>query len=106
MSKNTHQNLKTSSTNNDLPDIVESEIEFLLPKEVSAILRVTEDTLKNSRSTGTLFGFPAPKFIQAGKRKILYRKETVMDWAHEHLKEIKMVGATPVDSELKTGGDA
>ena len=77
MSKNTHQNLKTTSSNNNLPDLVESDIDFLLPKEVSAILRVTEDTLKNSRSTGTLFGFPAPKFIQAGKRKILYRKSCV-----------------------------
>ena len=31
------------------------------------------DALKASRSTGLLWGLPAPKFIKVGTKKILYR---------------------------------
>ena len=31
------------------------------------------DPLKSSRSTGILWGVPAPEFIKAGDKKILYR---------------------------------
>ena len=31
------------------------------------------DALKTSRSTGVLWGVPAPRFIKAGSKKILYR---------------------------------
>jgi hypothetical protein len=33
----------------------------------------SSDGLKKSRSTGNLWGYPAPRFIKA-KRKVLYRK--------------------------------
>jgi len=31
-----------------------------------------KDALKSSRSTGVLWGLKAPKFIKAGKKKIIY----------------------------------
>jgi len=32
-----------------------------------------EDGLKQSRSTGLLWGVPAPRFIKAGSKKVLYK---------------------------------
>ena len=44
--------------------------------EAGAYLRINDgelDSLRVSRSTGELWGYPAPLFIKA-KRKVLYRK--------------------------------
>jgi len=46
------------------------------PNEASKEIKVNNghsDGLKKSRSTGQLWGYPAPRFIKA-KRKVLYRK--------------------------------
>jgi len=38
------------------------------------------DALKSSRSTGLLWGMPAPKFIKAGSKKVLYRVSDLDDF--------------------------
>ena len=46
----------------------------LTPHQASVYIGIDTDgdALKASRSTGTLWGVPAPKFIKAGNKKILY----------------------------------
>jgi hypothetical protein len=48
-------------------------------KETSMALNVGEDTLRKSRSTGYLFGVPAPKHIKIGKQ-VKYRADDLMTW--------------------------
>ena len=47
----------------------------LTPHQASVYIGIDTDSdaLKASRSTGTLWGVNAPKFIKAGKKKVLYR---------------------------------
>ena len=53
-----------------------SSSEVLTPAQASGHIKVNDgstDGLKKSRSTGELWGYPAPRFLKA-KRKVLYRK--------------------------------
>ena len=43
------------------------------------LLTCSANTLKNSRSTGILFGREAPPFIKLG-RKVAYRRKDLLDW--------------------------
>ena len=49
----------------------------LTPHQASVYIGIDTDgdALKVSRSTGTLWGLNAPKFIKAGSKKVLYLKE-------------------------------
>jgi hypothetical protein len=40
-------------------------------------------TIRHSRSTGLLFGCPAPEFIKIGS-SIFYKQETIEAWKSEH----------------------
>lgn len=48
-------------------------------QEAAALLTISANTLRNSRSTGSLCGREAPPFVKMG-RKILYLKIDLMQW--------------------------
>jgi len=49
---------------------------MLTPQQATQYIGIDSkaDALKNSRSTGVLWGVQAPKFIKAGPKKILYKR--------------------------------
>jgi hypothetical protein len=55
-----------------------------LADEIAAALylKSTANTLKNSRSTGILWGVPAPKYLKCGRR-ILYRFSELDNWINQ-----------------------
>lgn len=53
-----------------------SEQELLTPREAAAYLRVSKSYLDKLRVYGG-----GPTFLRPGKRKILYRKSELDDWA-------------------------
>jgi hypothetical protein len=48
-------------------------------KEAAYIFGCTEDTLRKSRSTGYLFGLPAPRHIKLGYT-VKYTLEDIVEW--------------------------
>ena len=57
------------------------EVELLTTKEAARILNCAEITLHMSRSSGTLFGMPAPPFIKRGKNgRVFYQPETLKEF--------------------------
>lgn len=54
-------------------------------KETAYVLGCGEDTLRKSRSTGYLFGVPAPKHIKIGYT-VKYSLEDLVQWLEENNK--------------------
>ena len=50
--------------------------DFIQTPEAAALLYTTPGTLRTSRTTGSLFGKPTPKFIKRGG-KVGYKRETL-----------------------------
>jgi len=52
---------------------------LLSTKDAAPYTGTSADALKISRSTGLLFGLPAPKYIKIG-RTVRYKKSTLQAW--------------------------
>jgi len=52
------------------------------PKQASRFIGIDSDTdsLKTSRSTGVLWGLPAPKFCKAGLKKVIYKRKDLIEF--------------------------
>ena len=56
-------------------------VELLTTREAARILNCAEITLHMSRSSGTLFGNPAPFFIKRGKNgRVFYQPKTLKNF--------------------------
>lgn len=53
-------------------------MEYLLPKEAAAVVRLSARTLERLRLSGT-----GPRFVKAGRR-VLYRRADIDAWAETH----------------------
>jgi hypothetical protein len=65
---------------------------FLTSKEFALELKISEVTLRQSRSTGMLLGVCAPKHLKMG-RQVRYTKEALRDWIDSLEKESHSVTA-------------
>lgn len=52
---------------------------YVTTDEATGVIPFKSETIRNSRSTGTLGGRKAPPFIKAG-RKVLYLKSDLIEW--------------------------
>ena len=84
--------------NNPLEGLASSGTELLakhLPrmddKTASAYLGTTPATLRKSRVTGTLWGFPTPEYLKLG-RKVLYERKVLDAWFKAHARLCKNTG--------------
>ena len=51
--------------------------EYITTAELAKQLKTAPSSLRRSRQSGHLYGFPAPEFIKFGTRKVLYIKASV-----------------------------
>jgi predicted DNA-binding transcriptional regulator AlpA len=56
---------------------------LLKSKQAANFLGINDDVLRKSRSTGTLFGLPAPKYIKLG-RLVRYEASTLDAWVRQN----------------------
>lgn len=62
--------------------------EFLTNQDAARWLGVSPERLRQSRSTGTLCGRPAPAFLRLGTRsRVRYKVETLRAWLVENATE-------------------
>ena len=66
--------------------------EIYTTKSSAKFLDCAEQTLKQSRVTGKLFGVPAPKFIKLGN-SVRYKRETLQAWC-DQFTEVSNTGET------------
>jgi len=54
--------------------------EAFTPKQASKFIGIDSDadSLKAARSTGVLWGLPAPKFCKAGTKKVIYKRKDLI----------------------------
>lgn len=45
----------------------------------AALIKCSGSTLKNSRSTGILFGREAPRYVKMGRR-VVYKRSDLLEW--------------------------
>ena len=53
---------------------------YLSTSDVARILNTNPTSIKMSRSSGMLFGRPAPEHRKIGLRKIVYEVDTIVAW--------------------------
>ena len=49
-------------------------------KKAAKLLDVSQETLRQSRCTGLLFGRPAPEYLKLGRRTVRYPMQELKDW--------------------------
>ncbi len=53
---------------------------FLSTEQAAVVLNTSPVVLRDARSSGMLFGRPAPDYRKVGTRKIVYESQTLIDW--------------------------
>ena len=57
---------------------------YLNTTQVATILDTSPQVIRNSRSSGILFGQPAPLHIKFGQRKVIYSTDEIERWVSEY----------------------
>ncbi|MAO59918.1 hypothetical protein ASALC70_00030 [Alcanivorax sp. ALC70] len=60
-------------------------------KAAAHYLGTTPATLRKSRVTGSLWGFPTPEFLKFGRR-VIYERETLDVWFQTHARRCRNTG--------------
>ena len=71
----------------------------------AAFLECSANTMKNSRSTGTLFGREAPRYIKMGRR-VVYKRSDLLEWlesfpTYQNTTEEQMDDAQSQETEVQ-----
>ena len=71
----------------------------------AALLKCAGSTLKNSRSTGVLFGREAPQYIKMGRR-VVYKRSDLLEWlegfpTYQNTTEEQMDEAQPQEPKVQ-----
>ena len=53
---------------------------FLSTEDAAKVLNTSPTVLRESRSSGKLFGRKSPSYRKVGDRKIVYEAQTLIDW--------------------------
>ena len=77
---------------------------FLSTEDAAKVLNTNPVIMREARSSGMLFGRPAPDFLKMGTRKIVYEAQTLIDWVKAS--PVQSVTTTPEPPQLREAREA
>ena len=70
-----------------VPNLSSPPEDYITTKQLAQLLKTNPSVIKQSRSSGRLFGRTPPEFIPMGERKLLYKLSDVHAWMDSFAKQ-------------------